>query len=339
VSNRLRYVAALPVWGEWYVDFFHRAALPTLLLPGNLPAIATPATFTALVYTRPQDLDRLSGHPLMRELARIADIRFKALPEDIEEFTTGADGIRRKLTIMSRCLEVAIRAAEDDPGLVALFPLADLLYADGTFASLHDRMQAGCRAVGVVTPHVSAEAVLAAGAGIADLAATADGMLRFTLDHAHLSFRRQFIDSRPFSGRPSQFYAAGGEAGFAARALHLHPLAVRPVRRVNTLSASIDTAYFFDAVPDAADRHVVDDSREALVVEASRDGYLADLADWPELDENRLAGWARALTLSPGQAELLQTDIRFRTGDGDLDQAGRAAGDIAQRLGLSLKTG
>ena len=336
MSGDLRYVAALPVWGDWYVDFFHAAALPTLLSPGNLPAFATQSTFTALVYTRPQDLDRLSRHPRMHDLARFADIRFKALPGDIEEFATGADGIRRKLTVMSRCLEVAIRAAEEDPGLVAMFPLADLLYADGALGAVHARMQAGCRAVGIVTPHLSAEAVLAAGDGLTAIAGTPEGLLRFTLDHAHESFRRQFIASRPFSGRPSQFYVDGGTAGFAARAIHLHPLAVRPVRRVNRLSASIDTAYFFDAVPDTADRHVIADSREALVVECSRDGYLADLGDWPAFDADRLAGWVRALALAPGQAGLLDTDIRFHAGVGDLDAAGRKAGDIAQALRLEL---
>ncbi|MEQ9327454.1 MAG: hypothetical protein RJQ21_09170 [Rhodospirillales bacterium] len=336
MSGDLRYVAALPVWGDWYVDFFHAAALPTLLSPGNLPAFATQSTFTALLYTRPQDLDRLSRHPRMHDLARFADIRFKALPGDIEEFATGADGIRRKLTVMSRCLEVAIRAAEEDPGLVAMFPLADLLYADGALGAVHARMQAGCRAVGIVTPHLSAEAVLAAGDELTAIAGTPEGLLRFTLDHAHESFRRQFIASRPFSGRPSQFYVDGGTAGFAARAIHLHPLAVRPVRRVNRLSASIDTAYFFDAVPDTADRHVIADSREALVVECSRDGYLADLGDWPAFDADRLAGWVRALALAPGQAGLLDTDIRFHAGVGDLDAAGRKAGDIAKALRLEL---
>lgn len=339
MSGPFRYVAALPVWGEWYVDFFHTAALPTLLSPGNLPAFATPETFTALVYTRPQDLDRLTHHPLMKDLSRVADIRFKALPGDIEEFATGSGGIRRKLTIMSRCLEVAIRAAEEDPGLVAMFPLADLLFADGALGAVHARMQTGCRAVGIVTPHLSAEAALAAEDGLAAIAGTPDGLLRFTLNHAHESFRRQFIDSRPFSGRPSQFYVDGGTAGFAARALHLHPLAVRPVRRVNTLSASIDTAYFFDAVPDAVDRHVVTDSREALVVECSREDYLADLGDWPAYNAGRLAAWARALTLAPGQSGLLGEDIRFRTGDGNLDAAGRKAGDMAETLRRSLVPG
>lgn len=317
MSGALRYVAALPVWGDFYCDFFLRAGLPSLLQPGNLPAFATPGTVTALVYTRPQDLPGLAGHPLMKQLARFCDIRFKALPEDIGEFTVAADGIQQKLSIMSRCLEVAIRAAEDDPDLVALFPLADLIYADGTLGEIARRMEDGVRAVGVVTPHVTCEAVL--DATMAEFTAvTADPrqLLRFTLDHAHHSFRRQFIDSQPFSGRPSQFYVSAGMTGFVGHALHLHPFAVRPAVRVNQLSASIDTDYFFSAVPEAGDRSVIDNSDDALIVECSRTAYLADLPDWPAFSDARMTAWVNALKLAPGQRDMLATAVRFH-----LDQA------------------
>ena len=312
MSRALRYVAALPVWGDFYCDFFLKAGLPSLLQPGNLPAFATPETFTALVYTRPQDLPVLASHPLMKQLARFCDVRFKALPEDIGEFSVAADGIRQKLSIMSRCLEVAIRAAEDDPDLVALFPLADLIYADGALGEIARRMADGVRAVGVVTPHVTCEAILETAAPeLAAVLAAPRELLRFTLDHAHHSFRRQFIDSQPFSGRPSQFYVSAGAAGFVGHALHLHPLAVRPVVRVNQLSASIDTDYFFSAVPEVSDRSVIDNSDDALIVECSRSAYLADLPDWPAFSESRLAAWVNALKLVPGQRDMLATVVRF----------------------------
>jgi hypothetical protein len=335
-----RYVAALPVWGDFYVDFFHRVSLPSLLSPGNLPAFATPDNMVVLAYTRPQDLQRLSTYPAMRDLARVADIRFKALPEDIEEFSTGADGILRKLTIMSRCLEVAIRAAEDDPGLTALFPLADLVYADGSLAAMDRRIREGVRAVGVVTPHISAEAMLeiAADGRVTETVANPQRLLQAVLENPHPSFTRSFLGAEPFIGRPSQFYADGGAAGFVGRALHLHPLAVRPRVRLGTLSASIDTAYYFEAVPDAAERHLVTDSGEALVVECSRADYLADLPDWPAFSEQRLLDWASTLKMAPGQADLPLSPVSFRCGDGDLSGAVDAGAGIASKLARSAGT-
>ncbi|MEQ8709186.1 MAG: hypothetical protein RIC36_09360 [Rhodospirillales bacterium] len=335
MSRALRYVAALPVWGEFYCNFFLKAALPGLLQPGNLPAFATPATVTALVYTRPQDLPVLTGHPLMQQLARFCDVRFKALPEDIEEFSVAADGIRQKLSIMSRCLEVAIRAAEDDPDLVALFPLADLICADGTLGEIARRMADGVRAVGVVTPHVTCEAIQdMADSDFAAVIADPRRLLRFTLDHAHPSFRHQFIDSQPFSGRPSQFYVSAGAAGFVGHALHLHPFAVRPAVRVNRLRASIDTDYFFSAVPGAGDRSVIDSSDDALIVECSRRAYLADLPDWPAFSDERMAAWVKQLTLVPGQRELLATPVRFYLDGGpdSLRTAEAQSRAIADRL-------
>src|SRR5262245_37807379 len=60
----------MPVWGEAFVRRFLDCCLPTLLAPGNLPALARALPTHFVLLTETTDVALVAGHPAWRQLAR-----------------------------------------------------------------------------------------------------------------------------------------------------------------------------------------------------------------------------------------------------------------------------
>jgi hypothetical protein len=57
------------VWGDWHLDVMRRVMLPTLLSPGNLPAIAARFPSRYRIATTPEDRKRIEAWPIFGALA------------------------------------------------------------------------------------------------------------------------------------------------------------------------------------------------------------------------------------------------------------------------------
>ena len=58
----------LPVWGQRYLRRFFEFSLPTMIAPGNIPALAATLPCTFVFLTSAQDAELIAEHPGYRYL-------------------------------------------------------------------------------------------------------------------------------------------------------------------------------------------------------------------------------------------------------------------------------
>ncbi|NKB54753.1 MAG: hypothetical protein GKS00_00285 [Alphaproteobacteria bacterium] len=76
----------LAIWGETYVDKFLRTSLPSLMAPGNVPALAADDTVIFDIYTTEADQARLAASPGICALSEIARIDYEVIPAEFIGF-------------------------------------------------------------------------------------------------------------------------------------------------------------------------------------------------------------------------------------------------------------
>ena len=130
----------LPVWGYRYVKQFLELGLPTLLAPGNVPALtkALPCEFEIL--TGSEDATFIGQHPAFLSLAGIC----KATIRHIDRLITAGNSA----TTLTLAYVDAIRASGRSMlDTCFIFLNSDYIVADGSLASVLARMQAGAGAI------------------------------------------------------------------------------------------------------------------------------------------------------------------------------------------------
>ena len=137
----------LPVWGYQFVRQFLEVGLPTLLAPGNIPALcdALPCQFTLM--TSVDDIDFIREHQNFRCLSKVCETTIRPIDHII------MDG--NYSTTLTLAYAEAVRAA----GAAMLdtcfvFLVSDYVMADGSLAGIMRRMMKGASAVQVGNFHV-----------------------------------------------------------------------------------------------------------------------------------------------------------------------------------------
>ena len=129
----------LPVWGQRYLRRFFEFSLPTMIAPGNIPALAAALPCTFVFLTSAQDAELIAEHPGYRHLRTIC--RTEIVP--IDDLITG-DNHSTTITLAYE------RAVRDGPAITDtcfLFLISDYLVADGSFRHVLARIQEGVSGV------------------------------------------------------------------------------------------------------------------------------------------------------------------------------------------------
>src|SRR5690349_9965179 len=66
----------VPVWGEEYARFFAEVSLPTLMAPGNIPALPHPERHVLAIYTTPDDRHLIEAAPVFGAIAGAIRVEF-----------------------------------------------------------------------------------------------------------------------------------------------------------------------------------------------------------------------------------------------------------------------
>ncbi|MGO9684895.1 MAG: hypothetical protein ACLPTZ_20350 [Beijerinckiaceae bacterium] len=69
----------LPVWGFRYVDQFLNYCLPTLLAPGNIPALAAALPTEFVLLTSSDDESYIRDHTAFRRLAAVCKVEIRLI--------------------------------------------------------------------------------------------------------------------------------------------------------------------------------------------------------------------------------------------------------------------
>jgi hypothetical protein len=137
----LRAVTVLmPVWGYRFVNQFLEFCLPTLLAPGNLPAVAAvlPCRFVLLSSEADEPLIRASR--VWRQVEKICDAEIRS----IDDLITDGNHTATITLAYARALRETGDAMLDT---AFIFLVSDYLVADGSLASVVKRLREGASGV------------------------------------------------------------------------------------------------------------------------------------------------------------------------------------------------
>jgi hypothetical protein len=126
------------VWGERFCDYFLEYCLPSLLSPGNIPALRTRSPSKFLIATRPEDWELMRATVIFREMERYVTPVFFEIPL-CPPGRSGCEhmGIGHKL-----CCELAFR----EKGY-AMILTPDCMLSEGSIGHLQELAKRGAKVV------------------------------------------------------------------------------------------------------------------------------------------------------------------------------------------------
>jgi hypothetical protein len=151
-GGRRRCVFVTVLWGDWHREVFLNSNLPTMLAPGNLPALSTGIDSEYLLYTTPQDALKMNRHPAFQRLRSIVAVSPTL-------FTPSKT--KNIFVLHHEIWRTATEHARQQQAFVLLMP-PDVAWADGSFAHLRDVLTSGKRAIFMTYPRVVSETIVPA---------------------------------------------------------------------------------------------------------------------------------------------------------------------------------
>src|SRR5262245_32650578 len=130
----------VPVWGYQHVRQFLEPSLPTLLAPGNVPALAAALDCEFIILTSEEDRDYIREHAGFKRLAHVCRTQIRLIDHLI------TDG-NHSTTITIAYTEVVRSVGAAMVDTCFFFLVSDYVVADGSFRSALQRMMAGASAV------------------------------------------------------------------------------------------------------------------------------------------------------------------------------------------------
>jgi hypothetical protein len=317
----MKITVVVVAWGPAYLGLLVQQALPSLLSPGNLPALAAAHQVTCRFYTTPADAAGWAGTPLFAALARVLPVAFTDIASlGVEREPLFRHWPESKFKTMSVCHLDAIRRAEAEASAL-VFVAPDNLFSDGCFARVAEAIAQGCRAV--LMSHIPvlepsflpafARAFPADAAGIRALPPRA--LTRLALAHRHPDTDSYFPGGASFQVSAHLYWRVGTE-GHLARAFHLHPLYLQPRRPTTGFFHSIDHDWTAQALDPGDPVRILQDSDEAALIEplpmAAAKGTRPQPYPFTPL---RWALAAEGLFQSPDNLRWARTSIRWHGAD------------------------
>jgi hypothetical protein len=297
----------LPVWHYRFVTQFLDFGLPTLLAPGNVPAMAAMLPTRFVVLSREADEELIRSHPSWVALQKIcpAEVTY------IDDLIT----VDNHTTTITLAFARAVReAGEAMTDTAFLFLMSDYLFADGALRTVASRFLDGVSAILAGNFQIGAEEAIPAFEARVDPVsraivvpsrdlvawslcylhpATTANMVNFGLSHnAHTNRLLWRVDEDTLIGR---FYL-------------IHPFAVRPEVTDFIVGSSFDYSFVPEMCP-SGNVVTLTDSDDYFVVEMQpRRHEQSNLCPGP-IDEVELAISLSEWTTAQHRANVAQTII------------------------------
>ena len=255
----------LPVWGYRFVRQFLEVGLPTLLAPGNVPALAAALPTRFIILTRLEDEDFIRHHPSFRNLCEVCETEIRL----IDHLITGSN---YSTTITLGYTEAIRAAGHDMVDTCFFFLVSDYIMADGSLASALDRMIDGRSGVLVGNFQVVLEDALPwlqeqLNRSPSVLSLSPRELLHWAFNHLHPATLANTVNV-PLSHNTHTnrlFWRVDGNT-LLARFYLMHMLCIRPETTEFTIGASCDYSFIPELCP-SDNVEVITDSDEYLVIE------------------------------------------------------------------------
>ena len=276
----------LPVWGYRYVRQFLETSLPTLLAPGNIPAVAKSLPCEFVFLTSKEDETYIRQHPQFQRLANLCTAKF----HPIDHLITGSN----YSTTITLSYTEAIRASGHDMLETCFFFLvSDYIMASGSLASVLECMKSGKSGVQVGNFQVVMEDALPwieQQLRTSDkLSLTSRQLMAWALDHIHPSTAANMVNF-PFSHNSHSnrlFWRVDGNT-LIGRFFLMHMICIRPEVTDFVIGASCDYSFIPELCP-TGNVEVITDSDEYLVIEMQPRNHEASFLQPGAIDTAELA--------------------------------------------------
>jgi len=268
----------IPVWGYEFVRKFLDRGLPTLLAPGNLPAIAAVLPTELIFLTSKHDKTHIREHPAYRRLATVCAVRF----QEIDDLVMRGNHSTTLTLAYAREIERSGRSALDT---CFFFLVSDYLMADGSLAAVLARMQAGASAVQVgnfqTVEDEGGEWLdrhLAAGAGA--VALSARELMRWALTCPHpVTIANTVNNPVCHNKHTNRLFWRVDDNTLIGRFYLMHMICIRPELTNFVIGASCDYSFVPEMCP--SDNVVtIGDSDEYLTIEVQPRDHEARFITW-----------------------------------------------------------
>jgi hypothetical protein len=148
---KVRFLTCL--WGREHRSRWLALSLPSLLAPGNLPALADSTDLEVVILTDRKSAAPIRAHPAFRRLEKTCQTQFLEIDDLIVGTTYG-------VTLTLAYARGVMSAGEEQTNTTFVFMNSDFIVADGSLASLADRIRSGHRCIVAPSLRVSAERLL-----------------------------------------------------------------------------------------------------------------------------------------------------------------------------------
>jgi hypothetical protein len=309
----------LPVWGYRFVRQFLDFTLPTLLAPGNLPALASALPCQFVILTAEQDEDFIREHPAWQALERICDVEIVQIDDLI------MDGNYSTTITLAYALAVR-RTGEQMIDTCFIFLVSDYLMADGALGNVLKRMQTGVSAVLAGNFQIIAEEAIPLltrklTAGSVAMPVAPRELLRWTFNHLHAATTANIVNYRlSHNAHTNRLFWRVDENTLIGRFYLMHPIAIRPEVADFVVGSSFDYSFVPEMCP-SGKIAVMTDSDEYLVVEMQPREHEVRHLQWGPIEPGpmgvSLAEWTTA-----AHRQNVKHTLVFHAGDNPPELAG-----------------
>lgn len=286
----------VPVWGHRFVSDFLEFSLPTLLAPGNLPAVAHDLPFRVIVLTSEEDEDVIRGHPAWKHVEKICTADIEPIDDLITEGNYSATiTLALARTIKSYGCEIT--------NTCFVLWMSDYLMADGSLASVMSEFRNGASAIFAGNFQVTAEDAIPSirrsiDLGSWTLAVPSRDLLAWSLGYLHPATVANFVNwGLSHNSDTNRLFWRFDEQTVIGRFYLMHPIGIRPDTADFEIGSSVDYSFVPEMCPTGRISHLVD-SDEYLVVELQKhDHERANLLPGPLVESElarQLSEWTTA---------------------------------------------
>ncbi len=258
-------------WGDSYVDELINLALPALLAPGNLPAVAAQVPCELVLVSEERLFARIADHAAVRAAQKLCPVRLVGL----DDLITRSDKYGMALTYALHRAFADLGPAMTDAWLI--FFNADFVLADGSLRNLLGHLRRGERIV--ASPSyctVKEDLVPALQRRLAGdptvLRIPPREMAELILRHRHITIRGKTINQSGFHLlQADQFYWQVDDNTLVGQQMPVAIVGMRPQRYLAEPNAFWDHGLMLELCPDAEVK-LLGDSDEFLMLELRSGG-------------------------------------------------------------------
>jgi hypothetical protein len=294
----------LPVWGNRYVRQFLDFSLPTMLAPGNLPALTGTLPCSFVLLTSSDDARFIADHPGYQFLSSVCSTEIQL----IDDLITG-DNYSTTITL---AYERAVRATGAEMlDTCFFFLISDYLVADGSLRNALARVLAGASGVfagnfQIIQEDAAPEFYENFEQDGPELTIAPRELMSWALDHLHPMTTGNMVNfTLSHTAHTNRLFWRVDQDTLIGRFYLMHMICIRPEVADFVIGSSCDYSFIPEMCPSGS-IEALTDSDEYLVVEMQPrdheraflrmgpfdpDALAETLSEWTTARHRENAGW------------------------------------------------